>query len=1101
MGTVTLDRQALPILHTSDALVIGGSLAGVAAALTLARAGRRVALVESRTYLGREITATLRPWIPLPVGADPSALPEVVSACIEASRTAPLAGEFPLHPDAVKIRLEDLLLDAGVKLLYASTPVGLCAEASTLHGVVIGNKSGRQVLVCRLLVDGSETALLARLAGAGFEPEPPGLAPVSWTLEFDGVVPLAESALPVPPSLGLAGHRVLLHRGYRGQGHVLVELELALPNPAATPLALTRREVAARQKAVDVAAYLLSHVPAFRSAHLATLSYESHGLYISRLAGPNPEWATPLDILAVQVHRQATAFPPFPPFPLPSSFAAPLPGLWCLNEAARVEPAVRAWIRDPLVSASLGTSLARIWDAHWELAAAPARAFPPSAAQEAWPPASPSQGLRVAEPASPQRGRPYPLHPVRPSQVPALCDVDVLVVGGGTSGAVAAIVAAREGMRTCIVEMNPGLGGTGTYGGVDSYWCGNRRGFVASVVGWVNRAHDYLSQPRPDDLDWPRWNVEAKTHAWLHEAQDAGVEMLLNAPAIGAVVQGNAVRGVVVATRTGPAALLGRVVVDATGDGDVAAFAGAATTYGSTRDHAVMWYSLPQIATPGRTWNNFTSMVDVSNVEDTTRAILAGRRRGACHDHGLYVAPRESRHVWGDAVLTLTDQLLQRCWPDVVTVAFSNNDIKGQISSDWMRCGLIPPHLEIEIPYRALLPGGLENILVAGKALSALRDALSAIRMQPDLENLGGVAGLAAAQAVRQGQTPRTIDVQALQTRLARLGALPAQALHRPLEPLHYTDAELEALIGALTADRPLRDYSDMELHEIYRGRIPLVDVCCAGPRAVPLLERALGQAAGARQVLLAQALALVGSAAGVSVLVSAIQQQLSGDRLPERVAAVRLADKYAPDQAAMPDVVHLLYSLGLARDPRALPVWQRVVDLLEAATDEDIWSQARCVFHYVDAVCLGAEQLGDPAAAPILQQLHSYPPFHHEELRSGFQVDYLPERAAYLEVVIGRALARCGSPAGVVILINYLDDVRTLLAEHAHDHLVAVAGQDFGKDAAAWTHWLEMEGDTLQPVPWPEPPDPVKAWGETILVPPRGEPPVQRVRTYRYKQ
>jgi len=252
--------------------------------------------------------------------------------------------------------------------------------------------------------------------------------------------------------------------------------------------------------------------------------------------------------------------------------------------------------------------------------------------------------------------------------------------------------------------------------------------------------------------------------------------------------------------------------------------------------------------------------------------------------------------------------------------------------------------------------------------------------------------------------------------------------------------------------------------------------------------------------VAAALTLAMVGSTAGVPSLVSAIQEQLAAGRLPERTAAVRLADKYAPDQAAMPDVVYLLYSLGLARDPRALPVWQRVVDLLRTATGEDIWSQVRCVFHYVDALCLGAEQLGDPAAVPILQQLHGYPPFHHNELRSGFQADYLPERAAYLEVVIGRALARCGSPAGLVILINYLDDVRTLLAEHAHDHLVAVAGQDFGKDAAAWTHWLEMEGDTLQPVPWPEPPDPVKAWGETILIAPRGEPARQRVHTYMYK-
>ncbi len=61
---VTLGARALPVLHECDAAVVGGSLGGVAAALALARAGRRVALIESRTYLGREITATLRPWLP-----------------------------------------------------------------------------------------------------------------------------------------------------------------------------------------------------------------------------------------------------------------------------------------------------------------------------------------------------------------------------------------------------------------------------------------------------------------------------------------------------------------------------------------------------------------------------------------------------------------------------------------------------------------------------------------------------------------------------------------------------------------------------------------------------------------------------------------------------------------------------------------------------------------------------------------------------------------------------------------------------------------------------------------------------------------------------
>jgi hypothetical protein len=153
-----------------------------------------------------------------------------------------------------------------------------------------------------------------------------------------------------------------------------------------------------------------------------------------------------------------------------------------------------------------------------------------------------------------------------------------------------------------------------------------------------------------------------------------------------------------------------------------------------------------------------------------------------------------------------------------------------------------------------------------------------------------------------------------------------------------------------------------------------------------------------------------------------------------------------------------------------------------------------------VDALCIGAEQLGDPAAIPILKQLHSYPPFRHKELLNGFQADYLKERVAYLEVVIGRALARCGSPEGVITLINYLNDVRGNLAEHAHDHLVAVTGQDFGNDMAAWSQWLEMEGDRLKPVPWLEPGDPVAAWGEAILTRPLGEQLEQRVQTYEYK-
>jgi hypothetical protein len=73
----------------------------------------------------------------------------------------------------------------------------------------------------------------------------------------------------------------------------------------------------------------------------------------------------------------------------------------------------------------------------------------------------------------------------------------------------------------------------------------------------------------------------------------------------------------------------------------------------------------------------------------------------------------------------------------------------------------------------------------------------------------------------------------------------------------------------------------------------------------------------------------------------------------------------------------------------------------------------------------------------------------------------------AYLEVTLGRALARCGAPEEVQILAGYLDDARAILAEHAHDELIAVSGQDFGKDRRQWLAWLRCQATPLTPTPW----------------------------------
>jgi hypothetical protein len=607
---------------------------------------------------------------------------------------------------------------------------------------------------------------------------------------------------------------------------------------------------------------------------------------------------------------------------------------------------------------------------------------------------------------------------------------------------------------------------------------------IPQVISWVNQVNDELSFPHMKGLV-PLWKVEVKIHALLRQATLAGMDLVLNAKVVGSIVEGNQVRGVVVATAWGPAALLGKVVIDATGDGDVAAFAGAEYLYGSERDHSTMWFAYHQVAVPGVTRNNFTSTVDVRNIEDYTRAILSGRRRGRIgkdHDHMSYVAPRETRHILGDEHLTLNDHLLRRSWQDIVYIAFSNNDIKGQISSDWFRMGLIPPHLEIEVPYGALLPKGLENLLVTGKAVSTTHDSLAAIRMQSDMENLGAASAAAAVMAVRQGITPRMVDVGSLQIELVKMDLLPESVLNRKLIPIRFSEQEIEELIHSIDENHPLYAFSDMRLDQVYQERIAIVDVVTAGEKAIPILEKALAQSQGKRSVLLAQMLAAMGAKSATPVLVDELLKLFSGDQLPTREHEVAQVDRFAPDQAAMPVAANFLYSLGMTRDRRAVPVWKRTVEMLKNVTEEDITSQEKAVFHYVDAVCVGAEQLGDPTAVPILKQLHSYPAFHGKLLPDGFQPNYLKERQAYLEIVIGRSLARCGSPDGLVILIDYLNDVRGLLAEQAHDELVTITGKDFGKDVKAWTEWLEAEGETLKPKPWEGPNEAQAVWGKELF-------------------
>ncbi|MBM7551533.1 FAD-dependent oxidoreductase [Thalassobacillus pellis] len=1030
---VRIGDKKLPVLYDVDAVVVGGSFAGVSAAKVLAENGKNTVLVEPRTYLGREVTATLRPWIS---GISGDTVPAVIEKALGNDFTS---AETPLYPDGVKRNLEDALLDEKVELLYASQPVGLSTDSDGKKLLIIGNKSGRQVIRTKLIIDATETGSVIKLTGQEFKPVETKTS-YRKTLEMYRTDRMDEDEVSVPESLGIKDNIVRIHKGYLENGHVYLEFELDFNNKQNTMEAAMEREIASRHTTIQLAEHFIHSQEAFKNAYLAASSYELQSPVTEQMKKNAGHLGTKSAAIA--------------------DFASEDPRVWCLSELAPITNAEEVF-QNPVTSAAFGEQFAhqliKVWDKQVQI--------PSGTKESAEEPELQDSLLTVKELDQPQRGRTYSRKFVEGSDIPVLKETDVLVVGGGTSGANAAITAAREGMDTILLEMNPGLGGTATFGAVDSYWFGRRGGFNKEITSWVNDIHKRINHKSP------KWNIEAKMYALLKEAEAAGVNTYFHAVTIGTIMEGSRVCGVVAASKWGTYAVLAETVIDASGDGDVAAFAGADYIYGSERDHIVMWYSLAQFAKPGRSQNNFTSMVHVSDIEDYTRAILAGRRRKRnrdVHDHGIYVASRETRHILGDVVMSLTDQLRHRKWEDVINIHFSNHDMKGKNGADWMHLGLIPPNLEIEVPYRMLLPKGLTGMIVAGKAISATHDGFAAIRMQADLENLGGVAALAAAQAVKNRQLPHEIDVKQLQKRLVSADILPEGIVERQVKNHSYTDEELQSLVDSLTGDTPLYLYADMEIDEVFTEKIPFVEVCTAGPRVIPFLKRALDEAEKSecrkRQLVLAQALAMYESDYGVPVLLREIDKALAGEKLPERDNIIRHT-QLPPDQGAMPDVVYLIYTIGMTKDKRSLPVWRKIAERIDPSV-ENLKDMYKGTFYYIDAVCYGVERLADQECIPILEKLYAHGTICNQQKSSGFDVDYFKERQAMLDLSIARALARCGSMEGYRILVSYLHDNRSLLAEQAHTELVRITGVDHGKNTHDWLEYLENRSGSLPVVP-----------------------------------
>jgi hypothetical protein len=433
-------------------------------------------------------------------------------------------------------------------------------------------------------------------------------------------------------------------------------------------------------------------------------------------------------------------------------------------------------------------------------------------------------------------------------RVPVGQRVDVLVLGGGTSGVAAAVAAARQGAQVLLVERYGFLGGTAVAAPVPRYQegplvMGERaiRGIFAEQKARLVAYDAHEGESAGIDT----WSAGVRLSGSGSEnghfipamlqvvcmdmCQEAGVRLMLHTSLVDVIKDGNDIQAVVFVNKGGLVAVQAKQCIDATGDGDLAVAAGARFQAGrpgdglmqpptlafylanidfarmDTADWPSLWklfaaevpeasaargrFAVRRLEAEGRL--HFPAMTHVPNTnaadpDDRTYIEVHGRQQAksimeffrrhvpgceACYipEMGIEAGIRESRRITGDYVMTRDDILGGRKFEDSVGASTSWIDIH-EPTGVGVRHDYLAKDDWFELPYRALVTAGVDNLYTVGRCMSCSHEALGALRVIPTGVVTGEAAGVAAALCARQGVSPREIAIKEVQGALVGAG-------------------------------------------------------------------------------------------------------------------------------------------------------------------------------------------------------------------------------------------------------------------------------------------------------------------------------------------
>lgn len=407
------------------------------------------------------------------------------------------------------------------------------------------------------------------------------------------------------------------------------------------------------------------------------------------------------------------------------------------------------------------------------------------------------------------------------ANIPIAARPDVLVVGGGSAGLSAAVAAARNGADVMLLERFGYIGGLATGGMIillltldDGAGRQAVGGLCQEIVDRMERRNAVYYPPKqhwddPDPkliehysqwgLTWGsgphrvRYSVAFEPHEFIFAAdqmlKEAGVRVLYQTWACEPVSEDGSIRAIVIQNKAGRQAIAAKVVIDASGDGDI--FAAAGEPFELDRVHPWLWFEMANVdenAAPGRgfffhtpggnrvlvPWGGegrVTRKIDATNPEEVSEALTACREMVFAEADRLRASVpgfenatvslmadqlgiTESRRLQGEYVMTRED--LDQNFDDVIAR-----------TGHWTKYDCV-----YNIPYRSLLPRGLDNLLATGRCISVDHRVHHATKEIPPCMATGEAAGTAAAMAVRSGMGVKELSVHELQKSLRNQGAI-----------------------------------------------------------------------------------------------------------------------------------------------------------------------------------------------------------------------------------------------------------------------------------------------------------------------------------------